>query len=362
MNPTTIAYFISPHGFGHAARAAAVMQASQSLRDDLHFDLYTSVPAWFFEQSGITWFRWIDTRTDIGLLQSTPFTEDIPATLTALHQFYPVPDALLDLLAAKLVENRTALVICDIAPSGILAAQKAGIPSVLVENFTWDWIYQAYEADYPAFAELIAHLAADFQQADVRIQSEPLCSPVENAHFVPYPIARRAFTPRAITRARLGIEAEETVVLLSMGGIAEDFQTLDQLHAFPHTAFLIPGGSDRLLHAGNCIFLPHYSEFYHPDLINAADFVIGKAGYSTIAEVVQAGIPFAFISRERFREASVLSRYIRQHIPSIEITESEYRAGRWTERVPELLALSPSCIVHTNGAEQAAEIVLGMLK
>lgn len=34
---------------------------------------------------------------------------------------------------------------------GIVVAQKARVPSVLIENFTWDWVYENYvSADFPA--------------------------------------------------------------------------------------------------------------------------------------------------------------------------------------------------------------------
>ena len=44
-----IAYFISPHGFGHAARAAAVMQAISDTDAAVGFEIFTTVPSWFFQ-------------------------------------------------------------------------------------------------------------------------------------------------------------------------------------------------------------------------------------------------------------------------------------------------------------------------
>ena len=46
-----IAYFISPHGYGHAARASAVMDAIHDISPSLRFEIFTTVPQWFFEQS-----------------------------------------------------------------------------------------------------------------------------------------------------------------------------------------------------------------------------------------------------------------------------------------------------------------------
>ena len=35
-----IAFFISPHGFGHAARAASVMEALAEIESSIQFDIY----------------------------------------------------------------------------------------------------------------------------------------------------------------------------------------------------------------------------------------------------------------------------------------------------------------------------------
>ena len=44
----TIAYFVSPHGFGHASRAAAVMEALHDLDSSLKFEIFTKEPSGYF--------------------------------------------------------------------------------------------------------------------------------------------------------------------------------------------------------------------------------------------------------------------------------------------------------------------------
>jgi hypothetical protein len=39
-----IAYFISPHGFGHASRAAAVMEALYKIESSIRFEIFTTTP------------------------------------------------------------------------------------------------------------------------------------------------------------------------------------------------------------------------------------------------------------------------------------------------------------------------------
>ena len=66
---------------------------------------------------------------------------------------------------------------------------------------------------------------------------------------------------------------------------------------------------------GHVTCLPHQSDYYHPDLIRAADVVVGKAGYSTLAEVYHAGTPFGCVGRSGFRETDILEAFMAAHMP-----------------------------------------------
>jgi UDP-N-acetylglucosamine:LPS N-acetylglucosamine transferase len=111
----------------------------------------------------------------------------------------------------------------------------------------------------------------------------------------------------------------------------------------------------------NLVLLPHHSNFYHPDLINAADAVISKAGYSTLAEAYFAGIPFGYVSRDRFRESPKLSAFIRQNMPGFEITGETFQSGNWVDRISDLLDLKRKKTKVENGADQAAKYIVNFL-
>src|SRR5204863_7447273 len=67
--------------------------------------------------------------------------------------------------AALLRDLGANLVIADMPPLAFAAAHLAGIPSLGIGNFTWDWIY----AGYPRFDELapgvIARIGAAYALA-----------------------------------------------------------------------------------------------------------------------------------------------------------------------------------------------------
>jgi hypothetical protein len=144
--PLHIAYFISPHGFGHAARAAAVMNAlnRNQVSEQVHFEIFTLVPRWFFRESVTASFTYHTLLTDIGLVQESSLRENIPQTLNLLRKFLPFDLELVIDLAKHIRQLKCELILCDIAALGIAVAEVAKVPSVLIENFTWDWIYEGY--------------------------------------------------------------------------------------------------------------------------------------------------------------------------------------------------------------------------
>ena len=361
MTIRTIAYFISPHGFGHAARATAVMQALQRLMPEVRFLVFTSVPKWFFADQGVTNLRYCHTVHDVGLVQTTPFQEDLSATLQQLDHIYPYKTNLVNRTINLLKEESTDLAICDIAPIGLVAARQLGIPSLLIENFTWNWIYQPFTADEPGFEFFIEHFRSLFPLADSHIQAEPICKPNGKALKVEQLISRYFRTPAGQVRQTLGIKNNQKMVLLSFGGIRDQFSSWDFLQKYPTARFVIGGVSENIQNKENVILLPHNSPFYHPDLIQAADIIIGKAGYSTLAEVRLAGKPFAFISRKNNAESAVLSRYILEHLPSIEITQNDYLTHNWIDQMPEILSLLPAAPAEVNGADLVADYILNEL-
>ena len=151
------------------------MGAIRELDPLTEFEIFTLVPRWFFKDSLSDRFVYHSYRTDIGLVQETPLRADIQKTLYRLDHFLPFDSYEIAKLASILKQRKCRLVLCDIAPMGILAAREARIPSVLVENFTWDWIYEEYLKEEPRMGNHIPYLRRLFDMADVHIQTEPVC-------------------------------------------------------------------------------------------------------------------------------------------------------------------------------------------
>ena len=355
----SIAYFISPHGFGHAARAAAVIEAIHRMKPQFSFHLFTTVPAWFFQDSLTVPFTYHSVETDIGLVQRSPFQEDIHATLHRLDTFLPFAPSLTDSLAQTVSQQGVKLVLCDISPLGIAVSRIAEIPSVLIENFTWDWIYEGYSDAAGSMGGHIRYLRQVFDTAHYHVQAEPVCLQ-RSTDLTTLPVSRQFRLPVEEVRRQLQLPDNRKMVLITTGGIASDHHFINRLGSLKEISFIIPGASSKRNVPGNVTLMPHRSSIYHPDLVNASDAVVGKTGYSTLAEVYAAGVPFGFVSRSDFRESLPLNEFVRNEMSGIEIGVDKFENGRWLTRISELVNLPCSRPRRPNGADQIAEFICNL--
>jgi hypothetical protein len=355
-NAKRIAYFVSPHGFGHAARAAAVMQAISDVDAAVEFEIFTTVPSWFFQDSMSAPYNYHKQLTDVGLVQKTAFQADLNKTIGCLDDFLPFPASLIAELAATITALNCVLIICDISPMGISVGSEAGVPTVLVENFTWDWIYEQYASADSGFNRHINYLRTLFQAVDYHIKTEPVCCRT-SADLTTLPVSRKLTAPGYRIRKRLGISENASVVLITTGGINQGYDFLRELKKFPDVQFVLPGAGPEMEIRGNCVILPHRSDFYHPDLVNASDAVVGKVGYSTLAEVYHAGIPFGYVTRSGFRESEPLAAFIQKEMQGVYLKEPDFSSGQWTDRLQDLLNLNRVQRRLPNGAEPIGRFI-----
>ncbi|HIJ57611.1 MAG TPA: hypothetical protein HPQ03_16015 [Deltaproteobacteria bacterium] len=355
-----IAFFISSHGLGHAARAAGIMAALHELNPGLHFEIFTAVPEWFFKDSLPGPFTIHSVLTDIGLVQKNPFNEDVPRSLKHLDSFFPFDSSRLEPVLKIVSDAACNVILCDIAPMGIEVGKTLGIPSVLIENFTWDWIYERYVIKDKRIKVHIDYLNRLFDSADFHIQTIPVCNP-KHVDITVRPVSRKPRTLPEKVRSELGIPGIAPMVMITMGGIPQHFDIMETLRKHPEYYFVISGGGESFIRDNNVIVLPYHSDYYHPDLIHASNVVVGKSGYSTLAEVFYSGIPYIFVKRPTFRESEVFTPFIKKRMNGVGIPEEEFNTCSWLSFIPDLLKLQPIQRKQPHGGDQAAEYILGLL-
>ena len=159
-----------------------------------------------------------------------------------------------------------------------------------MENFTWDWVYQEYIEQHVRLKPHVDYLERLFREADYHIQTQPVCFP-KSVDLNTLPVSRRARSTGDEVRQGLGIPEGAGMVLITMGGVPENYKSLTRLKLPEDLYLVVPGGSEVFRIHDHLITLPHNSNFFHPDLINAADAVVERWATVRLPRSIMAVYP-----------------------------------------------------------------------
>lgn len=353
-----ICWFISAHGFGHAARSTAIMEALFNKHKDIEFLVVSEIPPWFFEQNKLP-ITFFSTKTDVGLVQKDAFFEDIPKTAEHLIAFYFNLNSRFRIWDEVIKPFQPDLIVADICPAALEYADSRNIPSVLTENFTWNWLYEFYTNYKSEFSPILSYMESAWKKATLHIQMKPYCGDALSHAKISAPVSRKVKDFHVAEK--LNLDSAKKTVLMTMGGVPMEFDFYEKLKALKNVQFIIPGAHKEVKFDDNLRILTHHSSFYHPDLVHASDAVIAKVGYSTLAEVHNAGTRLAYVPRYHFRETEPLVQFIKDEMSGLEIHVNELNSGNWISRIEELLDLNADGPKEINGADFVANEMIKLL-
>lgn len=373
----SIVFYISGHGFGHASRAIEVINALLARQPDADVHVRTTAARWLFDVSVRGPFRYAHGDTDTGVVQRDSLNPDLEATAERAREFYANFDADTMREAAWLRRLRPRLVVADMPPLALAAADAADVPSVAMGNFTWDWIYEDYAA-WLGPAAWIPALIRDTHRFAVEAWRLPMHGGFAGFRRVvdlPF-VARHSLRTTGEVRARLGLDASRRVVLVSFGGFGLQSMGVDLLARLGDCDFIVTEGSlvpqgERVAgvasrRRGNVVSVNEHAWYgegwRYEDLVKAADVVVTKPGYGIISECLANDSAIVYTSRGRFIEYDVLVAAIPNTVRAAFIGNEDLLAGRWEAAVEAALAC-PRPLVReaTDGAEFAADRLLSFL-
>ena len=192
-----------------------------ALAPDARIVVRTSAPRWLFAKTLRGPADVQAAATDTGAIQRGALDIDVPATIRDAAEFHadPAADARIDEEVRALKAVGARLVVGDVPPLAFAAAARAGVRSIAISNFTWDWIYEGYGEELAHAPWLIDRLRSWYAQAD-EAWLLPMAGGFEGMNktaALPF-VARHARHARADVRARLGLPADEPLMLISFGG------------------------------------------------------------------------------------------------------------------------------------------------
>jgi len=325
------------------------MRALRALEPGLGFVIRTSAARWMFEAAAPRPFDFHDVVVDTGVAQRDSLHIDEAATVRSAADFYRTFERRADDEAAAIRRMNVDLVIGDVPPVAFAAAARAGVPSIAVANFTWDWIYSIYKA----FDDEAAHVRRAIGDAyalvgtALRLPFHGGFDTMAQVRDIPL-IARRSRRDPTDTRRVLGLDPTRPVVLASFGAYGADVP-LEQLEQSGEFSLLAP---PREAPAG----------LRYEDLVAAADVVVTKPGYGIVSECIANETAILYTSRGHFPEYDVIVEEMPKYLRSAFINHDDLFAGKWESHLDKLLAQSkPKKKPETNGAEVAADILLKAL-
>jgi UDP:flavonoid glycosyltransferase YjiC (YdhE family) len=356
---SSILYYITGHGFGHAVRSNQVIHSLRQAAPALRIYVRTTAPTWLFDDVSVP-IAYSKSTIDVGIVQKDSLEMDLNETLRACRALHGRMAEVIEEELQFLRQHDIRLILADIPPLAFEIAARASIPSVAITNFTWSWIYRAYLEKYPIFLPLIEEMESFYCKATLALT---LPYPSEMDVFakrtaIPW-IARASSLSRPQARARFALPDSATVVLLSFGGLGLERLPWNSLLQLRDLYFVTTSDSPR--REGNLSVFPDAQRSYQ-ELVRAADVIVTKPGYGIVADVIAHRVPILYTARGEFPEYPHLVQALRDLATAEFISQDDLFSGNIEPHIAHLLAKDPNWpAVALNGAAIAAEKILALL-
>lgn len=350
------AYYVTGHGFGHATRVVEVVRHLVAAGHEVH--VVTGAPDFVFTSEIRS--PNLHIRKDVldcGAVQADALTVDRLASLEKYSETAVVPrDSILAAEVQWLHSIKADLVVSDVVPVACRAAADAGIRSVCVTNFSWDFIYAEYVMEAGKHhRSTVWQIAEDYSHCEFLLRLPGYCPMPAFRDVIDVPlVVRRVHKSRLEVRKELGIGDDVKLVIFNFGGQPAGWNLKKE--SLPEGWMcLVCGASEKQELPPNFIRLA--KDAYTPDLMAASDCMLGKIGYGTVSEALAYKLPFVFVRRDYFNEEPFLRNMLEYYQGGVEMIRRDFLTGHWTPYLERALTLSPCYDGALNGGEVAARIL-----
>lgn len=353
-----IVYYISAHGFGHAARSLEVLR---HLPQDVPLLVKTGVPRWFFEQelAGHQWEH-VAAEFDCGMVQQDGMRVDVARTMELYRRICRKNQRRFAAEAAWLRESGARVVVSDTASFPLAVAKEAAVPGVALGNFTWHDIYEPVIGENPAYRDVMEILREEYSCATLSLLTQPHLAMSALPHQVSTPVITRA--GRSIREElcrELEIDPASRLFLIYVGKQGLDGVDWKRLERMAGVEFLT-------LHniaegVSNLHVLPS-ARWHHPDITASVEAVIGKPGYGIVGECLGNGTPLIYTSREQFAEYDVLHDALQRWGAGVFLPPERFAALDWAGSLQGLDRLPRRDVFALNGAEFCADRIMQLYR
>lgn len=293
-----IVFYLSDHGFGHAARNIPIIKFLLDNYNDINIVVRTGVAQGNFIKSVINndsdnRINYYLENMDIGIVLKDGSLEiDKEKLLYKVENYIDTWKERIENEKKFFITNKIDVVVCDIVPWVLKAAADVNIPSILISNFTWVDIYKEYLDN-----KIIDKYLDCYKNANktllYELYNEDMNQYLQNCEKVS--LCARDFNDANVNDIRSSID--KPIVFVSVGRSVSLNNTIDVSNLNYH--FFVTEGIN--LKGDNVCYLPLEINNTQ-DYIKASNYVITKAGWGTLAEVLLAQKKVAVFSRDTVAE------------------------------------------------------------
>lgn len=352
-----IAFYITNHGFGHASRNVPIIKKLINSYKVEKIYVKSDASRCDFIKRNLPEYGWnIEYHMDcheVGLILKEGCMDlDKHATVNAVQKDLVHWKKYINREKIFLEKNRVDIVISDIIPWAIAAAKEKEIPSILIGNFSWAQSYQSmgmkenlwkpYEEYYK-----MADCALWYELHDLNL--EKYCKKTKLVSMVS---RERSQSEIALIKSKY----QRPIVFISMGASAEINEVID-VSDLPYE-FLYTRG---IAFAGqNAHALPE-DMINTTDYIGAADYIITKGGWSTVAEIMLQNKPAAMLFRGNLTEDNITKSMLISRGHCIEISAIDlYDIQLIINRIDKLKQASYR--IYTNDVDKICNEIIGVVR
>jgi hypothetical protein len=357
----SIAYYISAHGYGHGVRSCSIIRAINRLYPRLNIQIVTRLPAGFINSQLECKQGSLRAESfDIGMTQIDSIRVDVSATLERIRQLYSERRGRVEREAEFLKRQGIDLIVVDIPALPVEAASHAGIPSVAVGNFGWDWIYSEFLTQDPGWEPIVNILREEYAKTDLLLRL-PFCEEmsafprVEDIPLLASPGKDRRAEISCLTQSDPG----KKWILLSFTTLEWNDESLDKIERVNEYEFFTVRPLEwrrKNIHALDP------GRMTYPDMLCSMDAVISKPGFGILSDCIANRKPLIYADRCNFLEYPVLVEAIQKYIKHIHIPATKLYLGDLTESLEQIWHRpEPTEILPLGGDEIAARRIAGLL-
>ncbi|MCP5078208.1 MAG: hypothetical protein GY951_09165 [Psychromonas sp.] len=351
-----LCFSITAHGNGHGAISCSVINRVIQHYPAVKISVMSLLPKSYLNSRLVGEFDYYNIGSDFGMLMSSPIGIDIENSRIKYQTLFDNWQQCVDYEKVLLSKIKPDILISNISPISLDAAQQLSIKTASVAPFNWAQIYQAYCLDGCADTQAVYQkMSAVYQMVDQVFKPMPFVPLNNGTEIAIASINDQPTTDLPALLKKLPCKTK-TIGLIALGGLPfpldlENWPEIEGLHWLVDQE-IPPWRRDMSLIAQlDTPFL---------QLVAASDLIITKPGYGTYCEIASLAkhkkIRAISLVRPDWPETPYLNKFLSERVPFVEVSESQLRG----EELKELLQVVnkfdyPSEKVCKDGAMQLIE-------